>query len=115
MRFVRSARQGELFDRQPDLFDRVPEAEGQEPPPADFIDRIRAELQQTLARVRAASVLPWSDLTRTYLAELRFHSIARWLGEEEATALRTAFSAEMKRLYEAAGETAPEVATFNNR
>jgi hypothetical protein len=34
-----------------------------EPPPADFIARIRDELTATLARVREAATLPWKDLT----------------------------------------------------
>ena len=67
----------------------------------DFVARIRAELNYTLALVRAAELLPWPDLTRTTLAELRFNSIARWLPEGEAAALRQAFNAEMTRLYDA--------------
>ena len=67
----------------------------------DFVAQIRAELNETLARVRAAELLPWSDLTRTTLAELRFNSIARWLPEGEAAALRRAFDAEMTCLYDA--------------
>ncbi|HZS82241.1 MAG TPA: hypothetical protein VFA50_05190 [Stellaceae bacterium] len=72
----------------------------EEPPPADFIARIRAELEATLATVRQAARFPWPDLTRTTLAEMRFNSIADWLPAEEAAALRTAFEVEMARLYE---------------
>jgi hypothetical protein len=54
-----------------------------------------------LAQVRAAELLPWPDLTRTTLAELRFNSIARWLPEDEAGGLRQAFEAEMTRLHDA--------------
>lgn len=71
-----------------------------EQPPADFVARIRDELEATLNTVRQATALPWPDLTRATLAELRFHSIARWLPEEEAAALRQAFEAEIARLYE---------------
>jgi hypothetical protein len=67
----------------------------------DFVARIRAELNDTLQLVRAAELLPWSDLTRTTLAELRFNSIARWLPDDEAATLRQAFDAEMTRLYDA--------------
>lgn len=67
----------------------------------DFVARIRAELNETLALVRAAELLPWPDLTRTTPAELRFNSIARWLPDAEAAALRSAFDAEMGRLYDA--------------
>ena len=57
-------------------------------------------------RVEAES-LPWPDLTRATLAELRFHSIAGWLPEEEAATLREAFEAEMKRLYQLEDERRP--------
>jgi hypothetical protein len=54
-----------------------------------------------LTFVDAAELLPWPDLTRTALAELRFNSIARWLPDAEAAELRSAFDAEMGRLYDA--------------
>jgi hypothetical protein len=85
--------------RQPDLFAVAGEALFQEPPPADFIARIRDELADTLARVREAEVMPWRDLTAATLAELRFNSIAGWLPEDEASALRGAFQCEINRLY----------------
>jgi hypothetical protein len=71
-----------------------------EGPPPELIARIRGELEATLCAVRQAQTLPWADLTRATLAELRFHSIAKWLPEEEAAGLRTAFEAEMMRLYQ---------------
>ena len=85
--------------RQSDLFADAGEALLQEPLPADFITRIRGELTDTLARVRGAAVLPWKDLTAATLAELRFNSIADWLPEDEASALRAAFQREINRLY----------------
>ena len=85
--------------RQPDLFTAAGQAHLQEPPPADFIARIRDELIDTLARVREAAALPWKDLTAATLAELRFNSIAGWLPEDEASALRAAFQCEINRLY----------------
>ena len=91
---------------QPDLFadqqsrDREVPPGAFEPPPLEFIARIRDELEGTLRTVRTAAALPWPDLTRATLAELRFHSIARWLPAAEAQVLRTAFEAEMARLYE---------------
>ena len=69
-------------------------------PPPDFVARIRRELEATLLNVQGAATLPWPDLTRAMLAELRFHSIARWLPDEEAADLRVAFEAEMARLYD---------------
>ena len=71
----------------------------EEPPPADFIARVRGELTGTLAQVREATALPWKDLTAATLAELRFNSIAGWLPEDEARVLRTSFQHEMNRLY----------------
>ena len=68
--------------------------------PDDFIARIRQELEATLDSVRRAVALPWPDLTRATLAELRFNSIAGWLSETEAASLRAAFETEMSRLYE---------------
>jgi len=57
------------------------------------------ELGDTLARVRESAALPWKDLTAATLAELRFNSIAGWLPEDEASALRAAFQCEINRLY----------------
>jgi hypothetical protein len=85
--------------RQPDLFAASGHTLLQEPPPADFIARIRGELADSLARVRGAAALPWNDLTAATLAELRFNSIAGWLPEDEASALRAAFQCEINRLY----------------
>ena len=86
---------------QPDLFAAEPGSGTDEPPPADFIQGIRDELLATLTRVRGAARLPWRDLTAATLAELRFESISNWLPQPEAEALRSAFAAEMERLYAA--------------
>jgi hypothetical protein len=91
--------------RQPDLFAVGGKALLQEPPPAEFIARIRGELNDTLARVHEAAVLPWKDLTAATLAELRFNSIAGWLPEDEANALRAAFQCEINRLFAVAEES----------
>ena len=98
----RLGRQPDLFSPQPSLFDQARSNEDAEPPPEDFVRRIRAELEATLARAREAQALPWPDLTRSTLAEMRFHSVARWLPEAEALALRRAFAVELCRLYEKA-------------
>lgn len=93
--------------KQPDLFADQPsgaELRGPhrfEPPPAEFVARIRCELEETVCLVRESATLPWLDLTQATLAELRFHSIARWLPEKDAAALRAAFETEMARLYQA--------------
>jgi hypothetical protein len=85
--------------------ERAPVALGQ--PPAEFVARIRGELEATLCAVREADSLPSPDLTRATLAELRFHSIAGWLPEREAATLREAFEAEMKRLYQLEDDQRP--------
>jgi hypothetical protein len=92
MKNHRSGRQPDLFETQADLL---------EPPPADFVARIRDELTGTLERVRGAAALPWKDLTAATLAELRFDSIAGWLPQDEAAALRAEFHRELDRLYAA--------------
>jgi hypothetical protein len=92
--------------RQPDLFGPAQSSCGtgyaallQEPPPADFIERIRRELTDTLAIVRDSAALPWNDLTAATLAELRFDSITNWLPDAEAIGLRECFAREMARLW----------------
>jgi hypothetical protein len=94
-------------DSQPDLFGKIPIAREETASatpmqvPPEFVNRIRDELTATLDTVRRAETLPWPDLTKTTLAELRFNSIARWLPEDEAAELRRAFDLEMARLYDA--------------
>lgn len=90
---------------QPDLFASVDRPKRHmmddiEPPPEDFIQRIRDEVTATLEKASTAERFPWRDLTQTMLAEMRFHSITEtWLPAEEAARLRSAFAAEMARLY----------------
>ena len=97
---------------QPDLFGEAqasledPLPAGFKRPPPDFVARIRGELEATLRTVRRAGSLPWPDLTRATLAELRFNSIAGWLPEAEATTLRPAFETELARLYAAEDDRA---------
>ena len=89
---------------QPDLFADLCGVALAEALPSDFIARIRGELTETLARVRAAAALPWKNLTAATLAELRFNSISGWLPDEEARTLRVSFQREMDRLYAIAEE-----------
>lgn len=90
---------------QSDLFDGAGGAaapEAFEAPDAAFVEGIRRELTATLRKVEAAEgVLPWGDLTKAYLAEMRFRSISRWLPAEEAGALVAAFDAALERVYAA--------------
>ena len=101
MSYDRFARQPDLFAAQTDLFDGQSGLLDEEPPPEDFIQRIRDELHTTLALVRSAETFPWPDASRTLLTEMRFKSIAGWLPASEADALRAAFAVEMARLYAA--------------
>ncbi len=70
---------------------------------------MRDELLGHLAKARAASTLPWRNLTEDYLIEMRVYSMSRWLPEAEARALRRDFGLEMDRLYEAADQARPDV------
>lgn len=101
--------------RQPDLFETAQRGPNggyaallQEPPPADFIERIRNELIGTLVMARQAARLPWKDPTAATLAELRFNSITNWLPESEAETLRQSFNQAMARLWEVAAREAEE-------
>ncbi len=94
MRPRRSSRQLDLFEKDGRLLDM-------EPPPPDFVQKIRDELHSTLAMARAAQTMPWRDLTQATLAEMRFHSSAGWLPEKEAKSLRAEFQREIDRLYAA--------------
>jgi hypothetical protein len=108
MATVRSARQPDLFGPSQSSPEPGYAALLQEPPPADFIERIRGELNSTLALAREATTMPWRDLTVATLAELRFKSIAGWLPADEARALRESFAVEMTRLWEIVEREAAE-------
>ncbi|MCC7276560.1 MAG: hypothetical protein IT561_28105 [Alphaproteobacteria bacterium] len=90
-----------MAESQLDLFadDRAAAPRNDFVPTPEFVERVRRELAGTLALVRGAAGLPWADLTRTTLAELRFRSMSGWLPTSEAATLRAAFDAEMDRLY----------------
>ena len=73
-----------------------------EPPPEDFIQGLRDELNATLASVRTAEKAPqpWSNLDRMLLGEMRVHSVARWLPPPECKKLRAEFAIEMARIWQ---------------
>ncbi len=105
------------FADQPGLFDSPTSSptgslvdQLDEHPGEEFIQGIRNDLCATLALARGAETFPWPDLTQTYMVEMRFYSMSKWLPRQEAIALRRQFAAEMDRLYEAADEMRPEVA-----
>lgn len=105
------------FAPQPSLFDPPQQAgniagsliDDDEPPDEDFIQTVRDDLGKLLALAGHADTFPWSDLTRTYMEEMRFYSMSRWLPSEEAAQLRDAFGIAMDRLYELADQERPEV------
>jgi len=108
MAIYRSPRQPDLFGTPQSGSERGYAALLQEPPPPDFIERIRQELTDTLAMVRIARSMPWGDLTKATLAELRFNSITNWLPSAEACALRESFGHEMARLWDTTALDAPD-------
>lgn len=89
--------------QQPDLFaDEATAAPRPEfEPSAEFVERIRVELLATLKEARDADLLPWGDLTKATLVELRFKSIMRWLPNDESAELWSSFDTEPERLYQA--------------
>ena len=61
------------------------------------IDDIRAELERTVAELRAASAMPW-PVRRMQAIEVMFPDHASRLPEAEGDALVAAFEGEMRRL-----------------
>ena len=93
-------RQADLFAATGDLFDALaPTPEEAEADRIELMAMARSELAALLDRARGAARLPWSDLTRAALAELRFDSLSRQVPEDEGAALREAFAVELDRLY----------------
>ncbi len=104
------------FASQPDLFAATAPGDAEpigatmdEPPDEEFIQNIRDELTGYLDKARAATTLPWRNLTEDFLIEMRVYSMSRWLPAAEALALRRTFGLEMDRLYEAADQARPDV------
>lgn len=97
------------FAHQPDLFVADPDPDNpaaslDEPPDEAWIQRIREELQATVALAQRSAKLPWGDLTKSMMAEMMFDGKACWLPKAEAHALRAALAAELARLYDAEDE-----------
>jgi hypothetical protein len=92
--------------QQPDLFAGLQQPARRPEMPPEFVERIRRELNATLALVTKSTELPWRDPTAATLAELRFKSVADWLPSREADDLRNRFGREMLRLWEAASRAA---------
>ena len=77
---------------QLDMFG-APPAQNYDPDPAS----VRAELNDILARARAAPKRPWDPREVSYYRTV-FPQMANWLPEDEARQLRFEFEAELKRL-----------------
>jgi hypothetical protein len=60
-------------------------------------NKVRTELLDVLAKVRAAQTFPW-DARRTLYWRTVFPQMTNWLPDEEAAHLRFAFEAEIRRL-----------------
>jgi hypothetical protein len=82
---------------QGDLFENLPPT--REQPSADYVALIRARLQATLALVKAAPTMPWSDQMTIIREDNAFRFNKDVLPPEEAAAMWAEFDAEMNRLY----------------
>jgi len=71
----------------------APPAQSYDPDP----DSVRAELNDILARARAAPGQPWDPREVSFYRTV-FPQMANWLPEDEAAQLRFAFEAEIARL-----------------
>ena len=60
-------------------------------------EKVRAELADVLAKLRAAEAYPW-DARRTLYWRTVFPQMTNWLPDEEAAQLRFEFETEIRRL-----------------
>ncbi len=97
------------FAHQPDLFTAEPDPDNpaaslDEPPDEAWIQRIREEMNATVALAQRSAKLPWGNLTQSMMAEMVFDGKVCWLPKAEAYALRAALAVELERLWDAEGE-----------
>ncbi len=96
---------------EPDLFGRAPaqgslfgRGENRMRPPRPSTDpdpeEIRGRLRGLIEKARAADAMPWSDRDARMWRTV-FPNMAKWLPDDEAEQLRSAFAREMGRLDEA--------------
>ncbi|MFN4088190.1 MAG: hypothetical protein ACK4QW_03995 [Alphaproteobacteria bacterium] len=64
-------------------------------------DDIRRRLRSLLDKARSSETMPWSERDAR-MWQTVFPNMAKWLPEDEADQLRSAFSQEMERLRKAA-------------
>ena len=89
---ARSDQSDPFVKSQIDMFG-APPAQSYDPDP----DSVRAELNDILARARAAPGQPWDPREVSFYRTV-FPQMANWLPEDEAAQLRFAFEAEIARL-----------------
>jgi hypothetical protein len=84
--------------RQDDLFGTAPTpvADG---PSAEVLAMVRKQLHTTLALVKAAPAMPWSDMLTIIREDNAFLYGKNLLPEAEGAALWAEFDVEMDRLY----------------
>jgi hypothetical protein len=94
MRYMVSARQGDLFnnEQQVDLFEDQPT-----PCYSPKLDEVRADLNKILTEARAARTMPWEP-RRLTLYRTIFPQMVNWLPTDEAAQLCFEFEAELARL-----------------
>jgi hypothetical protein len=82
----------DLFGRQGDLFGP--------PPPKSYapsLAKVRAEVNKVLEKARIAREMPWTQKELAFWKTV-FPQMTKWLPEEEAEQLRSAFMEEICRL-----------------
>lgn len=99
-RLVESPRLAMLHDMsiaQADLFGAAPAV--REPPSDEIVALVPRRLYATLALVKSAATMPWSDQLAIIREDNAFRFGKDLLPPAEAAALRAEFDAEMNRLF----------------
>ena len=84
-------------DAQADLFGASPRTA--EPPGDEIVALVRARLHATLALVKSAETMPWTDQLAIIREDNAFRFGKDVLPPDEGAALWAGFDAEMDRLY----------------
>ena len=87
-----------MSDRQADLFADTP-PRAAERPSEEVVAIIRARLHATLALVKSATTMPWTDMLAIIREDNAFRFGKDALPPDEAAALWAEFDVEMDRLY----------------